>query len=142
MILSEYDRRWAEIRLYHFCLDMYRIRNKSIDIMDMVNMVCEISEIDSSAIKPIIQTMLTDTYYKSTKREIILIGSKKGLSAYSMGKLLGMTRQGVSKYLNRNEEEFSPLPRLNIDDDRLIIKFLITLDKLKDVGQLGYGTFN
>ena len=100
MILSEYDRRWAEIRLYHFCLDMYRIRNKSIDIMDMVNMVCEIGEI------------------------------------------LGMTRQGVSKYLNRNEEEFSPLPRLNIDDDRLIIKFLITLDKLKDVGQLGYGTFN
>lgn len=142
MILSEYDRRWAEIRLYHFCLDVYRIRNKSIDIMDMVNMICDIGDIDSSAMKPIIQTMLTDTYYQSTKREVILIGAKKGLAANSISKWLGMSRQGVAKYLNRNEEEFTPIPRLNIDDDHLIVKFLITLDKLKDVGKLGYGTFN
>lgn len=142
MILSEYDRRWAEIRLYQFCLDVYKIRNQSIDIFDCINMICDLGDINASLIKPIVQTMLSDTYYQASKREIILLANAKGLAANYIGKQIGMSRQGVTQYIERNKDTFTPLPRCSIDDDHLIIKFLQTLDKLRKLGSLGDGTTN
>ena len=142
MILSEYDRRWAEIRLYTFCIKVYELRNKSIDIMDMVELVCSIGDIDQSKIKPIIQAMLSDTYYQATRREIILIGTAKGISANQLGKYLEISRQGVTQYIDRNKELFTPLPRCNIEDDYAIINFLKSLEKIIDTGKMGYGTIN
>lgn len=140
MILSEFDRRWAEIRLYQYCTDTYALRKQSIDIMDYTDTICKFAEIDAHTIKTIIRTMLNDTYYQASKREIILIGTLKGLSTVELGKYLNMTRQGVSKYIKQNMDTFTPLPRCNVEDDHAIIKFLQTLDKLKDIGRLGYGT--
>ncbi|MBP5244518.1 MAG: hypothetical protein J6Z28_07360 [Succinivibrio sp.] len=140
MILSEYDRRWAEIRLYQFCVDVYKIRQQSIDIFECVNIICDLGNIDPNEIKTIIRLMLGDTYYQATKREIIMIGTVKGLAANNMAKYLDMSRQGITQFIERNKDMFTPLPRLSIDDDQLIIKFLKTLDKLKDIGRLGYGT--
>lgn len=142
MILSEYDRRWAEIRLYQFCIETYDLRQQSIDIFDYTDTICKLGDIDITTIKTIIRTMLSDTYYQASKREIILIGSVKGLTAVKLGKYLNMTRQGVNKYIKTNLDTFTPLPRCSIDDDHEIIKFLETLDKLKEIGTLGYGTTN
>lgn len=142
MILSEYDRRWAEIRIYQYCLDVYKVRQRSMDIFDCVSMVCDFGEIDTHELKPLIQTMLNDTYYQPTKREIILIGHAKGYAANYLGKHVNMSRQGVTQFIDRNKELFTPLPRCSLDDDYLIIKFLSTLDTLRKLGSLGDGTIN
>ena len=142
MILSEFDRRWAEIRLYQFCTETYALRQQSIDIFDYTDAICKLGDIDATTIKLIIRTMLSDTYYQASKREIILIGTLKGMSTVELGKYLNMTRQGVNKYVRTNLDTFTPLPRCTIDDDHEIIKFLQTLDKLKEIGTLGYGTTN
>lgn len=142
MILSEYDRRWAEVRFYQYCTEMYKYRHQSIDILDYADAICLLGDIDSTAIKTLIRTMLNDTYYQATKREIILLGEKEGLSTVQLGKYLGVSRQSISKYITTNKNLFTPLPRCSIDDDYLIIKFLNTLDKLKEIGNLGYGTTN
>lgn len=140
MILSEYDRRWAEIRLYQFCMDIYQIRQQSIDIIDIINMVCDLKDIDTNKIKPIVQAMLSDVYYQPSKREIILLGTAKKISANKLGKYIGMSRQGVAQYIGRNKEMFNPIPRFNIDDDHNIIAFMESVDTLKKIGQLGYET--
>lgn len=140
MILSEYDRRWTEIRLYQFCLDVYKWRQQSIDIFDCVDLICDLGNIDASKLKPLIQVMLNDTYYQATRREIIMIGHAKGLSANKIAGYLDTHRQTVQQYLNRNDELFTPLPRCSIENDNLINDFLKVLDKLKDLGKLGYGT--
>ena len=142
MILSEYDRRWAEIRIYQYCLDIYKVRQKSIYIFDCVNIICDFGEINPQELKPLIQTMLNDTYYQPTKREIILIGHAKGLAANYLSKHVGMTRQGVTQFIDRNKDLFTPLPRCSLDNDYLIVKFLSTLDKLRKLGSLGDGTTN
>lgn len=142
MILSEYDRRWAEIRLYQTCIDIYNIRQQSIDIMDIINTVCDLKNIDSSKLKPIIQAMLSDTYYQPSKREIILLGTAMKISANKIGKYLQMSRQGVAQYLARNKELYTPIPRCNIEDDHTIVEFLKAFDELKQIGSLGYGTTN
>lgn len=142
MILSEYDRRWAEIRLYQYCVEIYKIRHQSIDIFDYTDLICGYCDLNKTEIKTLIQTMLSDTYYKASKREIILIGNVKGLSTVQLGNYLNMTRQGVSKYIKTNEATFTPLPRCNIEDDHKIIKFLDMLDQLRNVGSLGNGSIN
>lgn len=140
MILSEYDRRWAEIRLYQFCLDIYAIRHQSIDIFDYVDLICSFADIDKKQIKPLIRVMLQDTYYQANKREIIMIGTVKGLSANNISNYIGMSRQGVTQFIERNKGTFTPFPRCSVADDEMIIKFINTVDKLKEIGRLGYGT--
>lgn len=142
MILSEYDRRWAEIRLYQFCVEIYNYRHQSIDVFDCIDMVCDFAELKGSDIKALVQVMLSDTYYKATRREIIIIGDVKGMSAYSIAKYLDMTRQGVTKFLKTNKATFVPLPRCSVEDDYKIIQFLKTLEKLRKLGSLGDGTIN
>lgn len=142
MILSEHDRRWAEIRLYQFCTDVYQIRQKSMDIIDVVNLICDIYDIDAEKLKPIIRVMLSDTYYQSTKREIILLGTAMKIPANQIGSYLGMSRQGVAQYIERNKELFMPMPRCNIEDDHLIIDFMKAADDFKKIGKIGNGTTN
>ncbi len=140
MILSEYDRRWAEIRIYRYCIDVYKIRQRSMDIFDCVGMICEFGEIDTHQLKPLLQTMLNDTYYQPSKREIIMIGTAKGYSANYLSKHVGMSRQGVTQFIERNKDTFTPLPRCGLDDDYLILKFLQTLEKIRKIGSLGDAT--
>jgi hypothetical protein len=142
MILSEYDRRWAEIRLYQFCIEVYQVRHQSIDIFDYTDLICDFGNISKTDIKTLIQVFLSDPYYKASRREIIIIGDIKGLSTVQLGNYLNMTRQGISKYLKTNKDLFTPLPRCSVEDDRKIITFLNTLDKLRSIGSLGDGTFN
>lgn len=142
MILSEYDRRWAEIRLYRYCLGIFSLRNRSIDIIDSIDHVCALGDMDATRIRPIVQNMMHDTYYQTSKREMILIGHAKGLQPTVLGKFVGMTRQGVDQYIKRNQELFTPIPRCNLEDDYSIIEFLKILDRITEVENLGYGTIN
>lgn len=142
MILSEYDRRWAEIRLYRYCTEVYNFRHQSIDIFECIDMICDFADVEKSDIKLIAQAFLSDTYYRASKREIIIIGHTLGVPITHIADYLGMTRQGVSKYLKLNKDTFIPLPRCNLEDDYKIVKFLQTLDKLRKLGSLGDGTIN
>lgn len=142
MILSEYDRRWAEVRFYQFCIETYKSRHKTIDIINYADAICELGEANRNTIRKIIQTMLNDTYYQASKRDIMLLGHLKGLSTVQIGTYLGMTRQGVSKYIKSNLDMYTPLPRCGIDEDCEIIKFLHTLDKINNIGSFGNGTIN
>lgn len=142
MILSEYDRRWVEVRFYQFCAETYKIRRKTIDIINYADAICDLGDADKNRIRKLIQTMLNDTYYQSSKRDIILLSHIKGLSSVQIAEYLNMTRQGVRKYINNNLELYTPLPRCGIDDDYEIVKFLKTLDNLNSAGRYGNGTIN
>lgn len=142
MILSEYDRRWAEVRFYQFCIETYTVRHKTIDIINYAETICNLGDANWQTIRNTIQVMMNDTYYQASKRELILLADVKGLSTVQIGKYLNMTRQGVSKYINTHKELFTPLPRCGIDEDCELIKFLNTLDKFNPVGSYGNGTTN
>ena len=140
MILSEYDRRWAEVRFYEFCRETYAVNQKSIDILDYAELICSFGNIDAHSIKTIIRTMMNDTYYRASKREIILLAHIQKIPTTKIGKYLEMSRQGVNKYIRCNIDNFTPLPRCNIEDDTNIVKFLNTLDKIRTIGSLNNGT--
>ena len=142
MILSEYDRRWAEVRFYQFCTETYAARHKTIDIINYAETICNLGEANWKTIRNTIQVMMSDTYYQATKRELILLGNAEGLTTVQIGHYVNMTRQGVSKYINQHKELFTPLPRCGIDVDCEIVKFLKTLDQFHPIGSYGNGTIN
>ena len=142
MILSEYDRRWVEIRFYQFCIETYARRHNTMDIINYAETICSMGEADWQAIRSTIQAMMNDTYYQASKRELILIAERKGMSTVQIGKYLNMTRQGISKYINIHKDTFTPLPRCGIDIDHELVKFLQTLDQIHEIGYYGNGTIN
>lgn len=142
MILSEHARRWAEVRLYQFCLDMYKIRNKSIDIIDFADLISGIGNINQKQIRYAIQKMLNDTYFQPTKRDIILLAHLNGFTGAQIAGYVGITRQGVNKYVRDNLEDYTPIPRFQIDEDNEIVKFIETLDKIELVGNIKHGSIN
>lgn len=142
MILSEYDRRWIEVRFYQFCVDTYQMRRKTMDIINYADAICDLGNANKSRIRKIIQTMLNDTYYQSTKRDVILLSHLKGIGNTEIAEHLNMTRQGIRKYINNNMNQYTPIPRCGIDDDHEMLKFLNTLDTLGNIGRYGNGTIN
>lgn len=136
MILSEHERRWAEIRFYQYCVNVYAIRHKTIDIVEYTETVCNLGDANSKTVKKLIGVMLNDTYYQSTRREIILLAHMHGYSDKRIAEELNMTKQGVNKYIHQNLKSFTPLPRCGIDEDTELVKFIETLDKLETIGRL------
>lgn len=142
MILSEYGRRWAEVRFYQFLVETYELRHKSIDIVNIADTICELGDANPNRIRALMNTMLNDTYYRPSKREIILLGKKEGMSTLQIADYMKTSRQAIAQYIKRNDDIFSPLPRCQIDDDYEIVKFLQTLEKIHGIGTLGHGTIN
>lgn len=142
MILSEYDRRWAEVRFYQFIAETYEVRHNIADITTYADAICNMGDADNTTIKSLIKTMLSDTYYTSSRRDLILLAHKKGLSTVKIGNYLDITRQGVSKYIKAHIDNYDPLPRCGIDEDYELIKFLKTLDNFNSIGNFGNGTIN
>lgn len=142
MILSEHERRWVEVQFHQYCADVYAVRNKSIDIIDFSESVCALGEANPKVIRNVIGRMLNDTYYQSTKRDIILLAHLHGKDNAYIGKLISMSRQGVSKYIKANLDGYTPLPRCGIDEDTEIYKFIKTLEKIKHLGAFTDGSVN
>lgn len=134
MILSEHTRRWAEVRLYQFCSDIYKSRNKTIDIIETADMIAKLGGADTNIIKNIINRMLNDTYFQATQRETILLAHLHNRRDVEIADYLQITRQGVHKFIKTNLESFTPIPRCDLKEDQEIIKFLNALDTLKGIG--------
>lgn len=113
-----------------------------MDIINYAETICGLGEANWQTIRTAIQTMMNDTYYQASRRELIILASMKGLSTVQIGNYLSMTRQGISKYLNTHKETFTPLPRCGIDVDCELVKFLQTLDQMQNIGSYGNGTIN
>lgn len=134
MILSEHERRWVEVRFYHFMMDLYRVRNKSVDIVDVVECICVIGRLNLQLIKKVVNMMLSDQYYQPQKREIILLGHLHHIAHRDLGKYLGISRQSVFRYVQANLDTYTPIPRCDIDADIELDKFIKTWDKVRKAG--------
>lgn len=134
MILSEHERRWYEVKLYHTIIDIYEIRDKMIDVVDVIEAICALGNAKTGTLKRVVNNIVDSPYYRPFKREIVLLAHLQGYGAQAIADYTHMTRQAVYKIINKEMESYVPLPRFSVDEDYEIKKFLDTLDKLKKVG--------
>lgn len=134
MILSEHERRWHEVKLYHMVLDLYAIREKWIDVVDMIEAICLLGNVKTKTLKKVVNSMMNDPLNRPFKREIVLLAHLQGYSDGKIAKYVDMTRQGARKIINTQLNDYRPVPRFSVEDDYEIKNFLETFEKLRNVG--------
>ena len=134
MILTDFKRRWAEIRFYYFCYDIYKIKNNLVDVIYVIEAISQIGNFKISKIKTVAGKMLSDPYYMPLENEMIMAAHKNDYPMANIATYLNKTRQYIYKVVNRDKDKFAFIPKCDIDEDEQIVKFLGLLDTLKKAG--------
>lgn len=131
--MSNTERRWAEIRLFYFCLDIYHIRYDLLDVAYAIDAVAQIGNFKRERLKHISARLIGDPTNMPTKTEFIHIAYEQGLTNAYIAEIIGMSRAHVTKVTKQKERPaYSPL--LSETDDIEIAKFIALLDKFQKAG--------
>lgn len=134
MILSEYQRRWYEIRFFSLCQDLYHIRKSMVDVMYAIETISQISDINVKQIKVLAGKLTGDPYYQPTNIEICCLGKVNGYSLSEIGKIIKKSKRAVQYTIETYQNEYAPYPRLAVSDDTEIYKFMQIVDMFKKAG--------
>lgn len=134
MILTDFKRRWAEIRFYYFCYDIYKIKKNMLDVVYVIEAISQIGTFKVSQIKTIAGKMLSDPYYMPVENEMIMAAYINEYSMSAIAKYLHKSRQTIYDAIKRCENKFAFIPKCDIDEDEQLVKFLDLLDLLKKAG--------
>lgn len=127
------ERRWAEIRLFYFCLDIYRMRHDLLDVAYAIDTISQIGNFKRERLKHISAKLIGDPTNMPTATEFIHIAYENGLANSYIAEVIGKSRAHVTQVLKKKEKPaYSPL--LSEEDDLEIGKFITLLDKFQKAG--------
>ena len=134
MILSEQRRRWAEIRFYYICLDLYHIRQNMMDVI-LIIVVSQIAETDFKILKALAGRMMGDPQYLPHRDEIISLAFAMNMKKTTISRLFGFTRSTIDTVLNSERNRIHvPFPQFTVKEDEEMHKFCAIFDKVKQTG--------
>lgn len=134
MILHDHIRRWYEVRFYYFCLDIYHIRKNMLDVMGIIEAIAQIGNFNVRIIKQLAGRMISDPYYLPTQDELIILCAITGVPQKDIADYLGKSQPTISKIINTRRDTYSPYPRLDIDEDSELGRFMDLVDLFKKAG--------
>lgn len=134
MILSEHTRRWLEVRFYQFCADIYKFRHKTIDIINVIETICQMSGTSFSSMKALTGPMLNDPYYQPTREEFVVLANLHGIKTREIANYMKRSPQAINEMLRTHKNSYYPSPRLSIDQDKVLSQFMDAADKIKKAG--------
>lgn len=131
--MTKSERRWAEIRLFYFCLDIYRMRHDLMDVAYAIDTIAQIGNFKRERLKHLSAKLISDPTNMPTATEFIYIAADNGLTNSYIAEVIGKSRAYISQVLKRNEvPAYSPL--LSEEDDLEVGKFITLLDKFQKAG--------
>lgn len=123
-MLTEERRRWIEIQFYNYCCLIFRVRNKPMDVIKIMEQFCNMLKLDFNEVKKIILTILNDPYYTPTSQEEIVVAIKNGCKTLDIAKTMGITQQWVNKVKREYSEKIIPTPKLDLDQDIMLDRIM------------------
>ena len=135
MILSEHARRWSEIRFYYFCLDLYKIRKNMIDVILMIEIICQIAELDFKMLKVIAAKMMGDPMYLPHRDEAVSLAHAMGMSKADIHKLFNVSRPTIDVILTSERNRIhTPFPQFDLNEDEQMYQFCQMFAEIKKAG--------
>ena len=133
--MTDADRRWAEIKLYYYCLDIYNYRKNLMDVAYAIEIVSQISdEFNQLRMKRIASKVLSLNNIMPTQQEFVVLAIEHGLTTTSVAKKIGKSTAATSRMYNKNKDDLYFLPVLEKEESNEVIKFLKPLDYLQKAG--------
>ena len=134
MILNDHTRRWYEVKFYYFCLDVYHIRKDMLDVMGIIEAIAQIGKFNTITIKQLAGKMISDPYYLPLQDELILLCAIQNYTHKEIAKLTGKSPSTIARIIGKKASIYTPYPRLDIDEDNELGKFLDLVDIFKKAG--------
>ena len=134
MILNDHTRRWYEVKFYYFCLDIYHIRKDMLDVMGIIESIAQIGKFNVRTIKQVAGKMISDPYYLPIQDELIILCAIKDVPKKDIADYLGRSQSAISKIIKNRKDTYTPYPRLDIDEDSELGKFMDLVDLFKKAG--------
>ena len=134
MILNDHIRRWYEVKFYYFCLDIYHIRKNMLDVMGIIEAIAQIGKFNVRIIKQLAGRMISDPYYLPSQDELIILCAITDVPQKDIADYLGKSQPTISKIIKTRRDRYSPYPRLDIDEDSELGKFMDLVDLFKKAG--------
>lgn len=135
MILSEQTRRWSEIQFYYICLDLYHLRQNMIDVILIIEIVCQIAELDFKVLKTIAGRILGDPVYLPHRDEVISLAYAMGIKKSNISKIFNFSRTTVDTVINSERNRIHiPYPQFELTEDEAMYKFVKIFNRIKKVG--------
>lgn len=131
---SETENRWAEIRFFYFCQDIFDMRKNMLDVIYSIEAVSQIGNLRVTELKRIAGLFMGDPYYIPRREEVIFIANRMGYTLKQISEITGTTRQAVKQFIDRNQDGFYATNKCDALADEIIIEFLDLLDKFKKAG--------
>lgn len=109
-----------------------------IDVILATEAIAQIGqELDVVRVKNLAGIFISDPYYISTKEELIVLGHLYGgISLGELAKYLGKPRSQANRIFKacNNTLEFLAIPKLDIEDDLILMNFFEQLEQFKKIG--------
>lgn len=134
MIINEHQRRWLEIRFYYFCLDIYHIKNDILDVRYVVEAIAAIGNLSQLQLTKLAFNMMNERYFLPVNEEVVMAAYKAGLKTKDIATFSKLTRQRVLQIIKDQENDYYFCPRLEIDEDILLSKFMPIANTIKKAG--------
>lgn len=130
-------RRWLEVRFYHWCKELFNLRNNLLDVILAVEAISNISDdINVPRIKTLAGTILSDPYLRSSEEELIVLAYEEAEIPFNkIGKHFNCSRSNIKQRYDRiKKKDIHLYPKLNIKDDQYLQIFFNKLDLFKKIG--------
>ncbi len=135
MILTDLSRKWAEVRFYHWCKELFQLRNNMLDVVLAIEAISQIGrDLKVINVKAIAGKFISDPYFAASLEELIVYAHMNGVSFDNIGKHIGRSKSSVARTYNREKDKVIIYPKLSIEDDQTIIDFFNQIDKFKSIG--------
>lgn len=134
MILTDEKRCWAEIRFYILCYDIFQQRKDMMDVIYFIEAIAQLGAFKQQQVKNASGKLLSDPYYMPLRAEIIVHAVENGVTQRFLAKKFKISQARISKLYNAKKELYTSRPKLDIDEDNEIIKFLDLVDIFKKAG--------
>ena len=134
MILTDEKRCWAEIRFYILCYDIFQQRKDMMDVIYFIEAIAQLGTFKQQQVKNASGKLLSDPYYMPLRDEVIVHAVENGITQRVLAKRFKATQPQISRIYNKKKELYTSRPKLDIDEDNEIIKFLDLVDIFKKAG--------
>lgn len=135
MILTDLARRWNEVRFYHYCNELFQLRQNILDVVLAIEAVAQIGgNLDVARVKALAGSILSDPYYASSQEEFIVLAYMVGITQADIARHYGKQRNSIARTIKAYKDKLLIYPKLTDPDHRTIIEFFEHLEKFKNIG--------
>ena len=106
-----------------------------IDVILMIEVVCQIAELDFTMLKTVAGKIIGDPIYLPHRDEAISLAYAMGMNKSNISKQFNITRSTVMTVLSSERNRIhTPFPQFSLKEDTEMYKFCEAFSKIKETG--------